>query len=406
MIEGLRRVVRGESNFDIIGRSKVWATVSALVLVASGLALGFRGVTLGLEFKGGTSLNVPLLKALTVPQVEDALGPLDLADFQVQIRVERGAKDCNPVTTSAGEKDPTCLVEVRALGRVPPQRLNEVRETLARVAGQTSADGAPSAGAVNVTDVGPSWGRQVSNKALRALVAFLFLVSLYISLRFEPKMAMAGLAALFHDLISTAGVYALVGFEVTPATVIALLTLMGFSLYDTVVVFDRVRENAGAATVAGSYSRMVNRSVNEVMMRSINTSLSSVLPVAGLLFVGVFLFGAVTLRDLALAMFVGTLVSTYSSIFVASPLLAWLKEREPRYRAVRQRAALGRPGAPGAGRAVPRRPVPAAPAGTAAEDEPEAAPETVAARPGALPVRIQRQGPRPRRRKRGKRGRR
>ena len=197
---------------------------------------------------------------------------------------------------------------------------------------------------INVNDVGPSWGRQVSTKALRGLIVFLVLVSLYITLRFEWKMAMGALAALFHDLIATAGIYTLLGLEVSPATVIALLTLMGFSLYDTVVVFDKVQGERRAAHVRRRRCRtrqMVNRSVNQVLVRSINTSLSSVLPVAGLLFVGVYLFNADTLKDLSLAMFIGALVSTYSSIFVASPILAWLKEREPRYQQIRARIGGG-----------------------------------------------------------------
>jgi preprotein translocase subunit SecF len=168
-------------------------------------------------------------------------------------------------------------------------------------------------------------------------LGFLFLVTIYISFRFEPKMAVGAILALFHDLIATAGIYSLTGLPVSPATVIALLALMGYSLYDTVVVFDRVTENSAVMARNESYGRMVNRSINEVLVRSVNTSVSSILPVAGLLVVGVFLFNADTLKDLAVAMFVGTAVSIYSSIFVAAPVLSALKELEPRYKALKGR---------------------------------------------------------------------
>lgn len=359
MIAGFRRVLRGESNIDFIGRTKLWALITLGVFAVSLTGLFGRTLNLGLEFKGGTSLSVPLRTEATVEEIEGALAPFELGDLKVQIQGEG--------------IDGRALVRAK---RVPPDQLSDVRSALASVAGQAVVD------EVDVQDVGPTWGRQVSNKALRGLIVFLILVTIYISVRFEPKMALSALAALFHDLIATAGIYALVGFEVTPATVIALLTLMGFSLYDTVVVFDRVRENGETLTQTGkmTYSAMMNRSINEVLVRSINTSISSVLPVGGLLFVGVLLFGAVTLKDLALAMFVGTMVSTYSSIFVASPILAWLKEREPRYRQLRAR--LG-------GEAVPAR------AGAAAA-------QTPAPSPGArIPAYVARGAPRPRRRKRG-----
>lgn len=315
MIAGLRKVMRGESELDFIGRTKLWFTITLVILVLSGMGLGVRKLQLGVEFKGGTALTVPLTSDATIEDVEAAFEKLDLPDVDVQIQSQGAVR--RVITRS---------------NRIDPDKLGEVREALAKVAG------APSVDEVSTEDVGPSWGQQVSKKALRGLVVFIFLVSLYISVRFEPKMAAAALAALFHDLLATAGVYAWVGFQVTPATVIALLTLMGFSLYDTVVVFDRVRENAaGLSSGKQTYSTMVNESINEVLIRSINTSLTSVLPVAGLLFVGVLLFEAVTLKDLALAMFVGTLVSTYSSIFIAAPILAKLKEREPRYATLRAR---------------------------------------------------------------------
>ena len=322
MLAGLKRLMKGESNIDIVGRSKVWALVSLIVIGVSLGGLVGRKLNLSLEFEGGTSFVAPLQNDVTVDEVETALERFDLGTPHVQIS-----------TSAAGDRE----LRVRVERIDDTQKLNDVQDELATRAGLSDPD------EININDVGPSWGRQVSTKALRGLIVFLVLVSLYITLRFEWKMAVGALAALFHDLIATAGIYTLLGLEVSPATVIALLTLMGFSLYDTVVVFDKVRENSEALTSASkmSYSQMVNRSVNQVMVRSINTSLSSVLPVAGLLFVGVYLFHADTLKDLALAMFIGALVSTYSSIFVASPILAWLKEREPRYRQIRARLQSG-----------------------------------------------------------------
>jgi preprotein translocase subunit SecF len=383
MFEGLRKIAKGESNIDIIGRSKIWALVSLVVIGVSLGGLLIKKLNLSLEFEGGTSLQVPLEQTVTVSEVEALLERFEVTEPEIQISTGPGGERQLLVRSER--------IEDRAI-------LATVQGELARIAGQTRTDGSPDVDAVSISDVGPSWGRQVSNKALRGLIVFLVLVSLYISLRFEWKMALGALGALFHDLIATAGIYALVGFQVSPATVIALLTLMGFSLYDTVVVFDKVRENGELLTGSKmSYTEMVNRSLNQVMMRSINTSISSVLPVAGLLFVGVFLFGADTLKDLALAMFIGALVSTYSSIFVAAPILAWLKEREPRYRQLRERRGPAQPATATAGAASAPKAASAAKAAAASVEE--AAPR--ATRPASRPV--VRQTPRGRQRRRGKR---
>lgn len=318
---GLGRLLRGETNVDFVGRSRLWATISGVVIAISGIALITPGLSLSLEFKGGTALTVPVDPSLelSVAEVEEVLAQHELEDARVQL--QRG--------TGGGQQ-----VQVRSK-RIDPADLESVRITLAEIAGQEEDDGSPALGRVNVNDVGPSWGQQVSAKALRGLFVFLFLVTIYITMRFELKMAAGAISALIHDLLATAGIYALTGLPVSPATVIALLTLMGFSLYDTVVVFDRVRENAAVMPRNEAYRTMVNRSINEVLVRSINTSVASILPVAGLLFVGVFLFNAETLKDLAVAMFIGTAVSIYSSIFVAAPVLAALKEREPRFAALK-----------------------------------------------------------------------
>jgi preprotein translocase subunit SecF len=210
----------------------------------------------------------------------------------------------------------------------------------------------PEAGEEQVVadSVSASFGSQISRKAFQALLIFLVLFAVAASLRFEWKMAVAALVALIHDLLITAGVYSIVGFEVVPATVIATLTILGYSLYDTIVVFDKIQENTALAAQAArqSYSETANDSLNHVMMRSINTSLFSLLPVGSLLVVGLISIAGGTLKDFALALFVGLLSGAYSSIFVATPVLALLKEREPRYQAIRARvetrAVRSRPG--------------------------------------------------------------
>lgn len=326
----LRDIVRGEAHFNIIGRFRLWATISGIVLVASLVGLLGRGLNLSIDFKGGTSFTVPITAGSSLSNDTDAKAVQDTenaltgysSDVRAQLQVNR--------TTHLKE------LFVRT-PHLPQDKLLTVQQTIAQLAGQTDPN------QVNITDVGPTWGSQVSSKALRGLIVFLILVTIYISVRFEPKMAVGAIAALIHDLLATAGIYALLGISVTPATVIALLTLLGYSLYDTVVVYDKIKEMVGASGSTGSrsYTDVVNDAVNKVLMRSINTSLSTLLPIGALLFVGVFLLGATTLEDLAVALFIGTIVGTYSSIFIASPILAGLKEREPRYRAVREKVAAG-----------------------------------------------------------------
>ena len=354
MLAGLRKIAKGEANIDFVGRARTWFLVSAIVLVASVLGLTVRGFNLGIEFKGGTQFAVPIPADVTVTNLRDAIRSFGLGEAVVQTATE-----------STGQR----TASVRVPHIESPDVRTQVQTALAQAAGLTDSSGQLDPNQVSVTDVGPNWGRQISNKALRGLIVFLVLVVFYISFRFELKMAAAALIALFHDLIATAGIYALVGLTVTPATVIALLTLLGYSLYDTVVVFDRVRENTETMMGGGrtTFSQMVNRSVNQVLMRSLNTSLTSLLPVGALLFVGAFLLGAATLEDLALALFIGIMVGTYSSIFVASPILALWKEREPRYQQLRARAASG-----GGGRVTAPAPVPAKAGGSQAGAEPAA----------------------------------
>jgi preprotein translocase subunit SecF len=305
------RLYHGETSYDIVGRRRLWFTVSAVLLAISLISLVVPGLNFGIDFKGGAVFRVQPERTVTEAQVRDAVGS---AAEVVQIT------ESDPVQVS---------VQTEVL---PPAEVTRIRTELAEVAGVQRND-------VSTETIGSKWGSTVSRKAVIALLAFLVAVTIYVSLRMEFKMAVAALVALLHDLIITAGIFALSRFEVTPATVIALLTILGYSLYDTVVVFDKVRENTGSLTAMSrtTYSQATNLAVNQTMMRSLNTSLASLLPILGLLLVGNYLLGAETLKDLALALFIGVAAGAYSSIFIAPPLVAMWKEKEPRYAQLRAR---------------------------------------------------------------------
>jgi preprotein translocase subunit SecF len=304
------------TNFQFIDRSWRWALLSGAAILISVIAFAVNGLNLGIEFDGGTQWQFARASgSASIDDVRDVIEPLGLGDAKVLIVGDNAVRVQFEETSAAKQ--------------------TEVREALAQY-----GDIQPEQ--VSITNVGPTWGDKVSDKALQALVVFFAVLALYLTFRFEFRMAISALIAVLHDIIITVGIYALTGFEVTPATVVAFLTILGFSLYDTVVVFDKVKENeARLGTVRGdTYSAMVNRSLNQVLMRSLNTSIVAVLPVASLLFVGTFVLGGQTLKDFALALFVGLIVGAYSSIFVATPILAWMKERQPRYQALRERAAI------------------------------------------------------------------
>jgi preprotein translocase subunit SecF len=305
------RLYHGETSYDIVGRRRLWFTVSGALIAISLISLVVPGLNFGIDFKGGAVFRVQPTKAVTEAQVRDAVGS---AAEVVQI----------------SETDPVQVI-VQTV-ELPPAEVARIRTELAQVAG-VERNG------VSTQTIGSKWGSTVSRKAVIALLAFLVAVTIYVSLRMEFKMAVAALVALLHDLIITSGIFALSRFEVTPATVIALLTILGYSLYDTVVVFDKVRENTGPLTAMSrtTYSQATNLAVNQTMMRSLNTSLASLLPILGLLLVGNYLLGAETLKDLALALFIGVAAGAYSSIFIAPPLVAMWKEKEPRYAQLRAR---------------------------------------------------------------------
>lgn len=309
----LGRLYHGETDVDFVGRARLWFALSGAVIALGLVSLLGRGLNLGIEFEGGTSWVVPA----DVPpdEVSDAMASVRAPDASVQ--------------TLGGEEGER--VRVQAAPDSGAER-EEVSRVLADLAGIEPSE-------VQVTDVSPSWGSEITGKAQRALVFFLVAIAVYITLRFEWRMALATLAALAHDVLVTVGVYSLTGFEVTPATVIAVLTILGYSIYDGIVVFDKVDENVQARGGAGrsTYSAIVNSSLNQVLMRTLNTSITALLPIASLLVIGSFVLGAVTLQEFALALLIGLTASAYSSIFIASPLLALLKERESRWASVRRR---------------------------------------------------------------------
>ena len=307
----LGQLSRGETNIDFVGLRKRWFTISATLIVISLLALAVRGLNLGLEFQGGTLVQAQNEAGLEIEDMRAALAPLGLSDARIQL-------------IDAGE-------EIR-VQTAPLDSETEVA-LIDTVVGVTESDRDDA----SIETVGPTFGEQVARQAVIALVVFLGFAALFITWRLQWKMAGAGLAALAHDLVLTVGVYAITGFEVTPATVVALLTILGYSLYDTVVVFDRVEELEETLEVDLTYSDLINRSMNQVVVRSLATSFTSLLPIGSLLFIGSLLLGASSLQDFALALFVGIGAGTYSSIFFAAPLLAIWKEREPEWIDMRER---------------------------------------------------------------------
>jgi preprotein translocase subunit SecF len=321
MSGGLGRIYRGETNIDFIGRRKLWFLISAGIVIGSVALLLTKELNLGIEFEGGLQIGAPI----------PAEGPLgDASDTEVITEVRDAAGEVGAegatIQVATADDERNLIVQTDLTGPAAERLEDAVSETIG--------------GPIRDSDqIGAKWGQEITSKALRALIIFVVFVIVFISWRFEWKMALAAIVALIHDLLITAGVYSLVGFEVTPATVIALLTILGYSLYDTVVVFDKVEEDTTlfAATGRMTYQDAANRATNEVFMRSLNTSLATVLPVAALLIVGTRLVGAGTLEDLALALFVGIMLGAYSSIFLATPILALLKEREPRFRNVREK---------------------------------------------------------------------
>jgi len=423
------------TNFQFIPHSKRWAVLSTVLIVLSLGGLFVRELNLSIEFEGGTEWSVDMAEGrdASVSDVRDLLEPLGFADSKIstlsgqgteRVRVQaevledpvQGLQDAvadavgvqsadvqfasgdegggsftvarpegsevtaevvDAALADAGAPDAEVTLSddgtfVATLGELPASPLQQVADALADYAGVPVEE-------VSISTVGPTWGERVTRKAIQATVIFFVLLAGYLSFRFQWKMAVAAIVAVLHDIAISVGVYAVFQFEVTPATVTAFLTILGFSLYDTVVVFDKITENQRTLTATGrmTYPEMVNVSLNNVLMRSLSTSLVALLPVVSLLVVGSFIMGATAIEEFALALAVGLFIGSYSSIFVAAPLLAWWKAREPQYRALadrRRRPTLaaasaatgvpvveveepvGVPGPPAVGRSVAPRP--------------------------------------------------
>ncbi|MEI7617872.1 MAG: protein translocase subunit SecF [Actinomycetota bacterium] len=313
------RLYHGETRVDFMGR-KWWGIGISLALIAATLvSLLAQGLNLGLDFNGGVQWEVP------AANISDAQARDVLAANGVK------AADAKIVTVSASGVQRLRI----QTSEQPADVRQKVSTALAKAAKVDIKD-------ISSNSVTASWGKEITKKAVRALVVFIILVALFIAWRFEWAMALSAIAAMLHDVLISVGIYSILQLEVTPATVIAFLTILGFSLYDTIVVFDKVDENT--ARFAGSrlpYDDVINVSMNQVVMRSLNTSLAAVLPVLSLLVVGAGLLGAISLREFALALFVGLVTGSYSSIFIASPLLAWIKGQTPKYKAMRGPRAVG-----------------------------------------------------------------
>jgi preprotein translocase subunit SecF len=359
------KLYRGEVSVNFVGRQKLWYTISGCILLIAIVALLVRGLNFSVDFKGGSIFQVKAPNA-SISQVETAVSDGGGGSATVQSVGVGGGKQWQAQTAPL------------SIGQA-----QKVQDALSRELGV-------SQNSITTQFVGPTWGSQISSKAIQALIAFLIVIVLYLSIAFEWKMATAAFVALLHDILITVGVYALAGFQVSPATVIGLLTILGYSLYDTVVVFDKVRENTAGLTSSArsTYSQAANLALNQTLVRSINTSLIALLPVTAILIAGTVLLGTGELSDLALVLFVGMLSGTYSSIFIATPVLADLKEREPQYKTLAKRIA-SRSASPRAARreaaraqaTVPAGPGPAGGAAGAVADGPATG---AAGRPGTM----------------------
>jgi preprotein translocase subunit SecF len=310
------RLYNGEAGLDVVGRSRLIYKVTAVVVLLCLASMVFRGFNFGIDFAGGSSLRLP-------------------GDSSQLEQVREAAEDAGAEVATAQVVGGNSLLLRTA--QLDNETERDVVEAVADAAGINASEVSPET-------VSAEWGSDITYQAIIALVVFLAAVILFLAVRFQPKMAVGAIAALLHDIILTAGVYALIGFEVTPSTVIGFLTILGFSLYDTVVVFDKVDENVKDLdkTARMTWGEAANLAVNQTLMRSINTSVIALLPVAGLLFVGAGLLGVGTLKDLALVLFVGLAAGVYSSVFLATPIVADLKEREPEVIALRKRVQARR----------------------------------------------------------------
>ena len=374
----LSRLYTGTGAFEVIGKRRMWYAISGAMVAIAIVSILVRGFTFGIDFAGGTKVSMP-----------QGAGADQISTSQVADVFTRSVGSAPQSVVVAGSGN-SATVQIRAEA-LDTQQTQKLTQDLFDAFHPKNPDGQVSKDAISTSDVSATWGGQITKKALLALVVFVAIVTAYITLRYERYMAAAAMATMFFDLIVTAGVYSLVGFEVTPATVIGLLTILGFSLYDTVIVFDKVEENTEGFehSTRRTYAELANLAVNQTFMRSINTSLISLLPIIALIIVAVWLLGVGTLKDLALVQLVGIIVGTYSSIFFATPLLVTLRERTELVRTHTRRVLKRR------ARAGGTEPTPAVDAGASDVSEvtaaalPEALTSVVGSKPapGAKPLR-------------------
>ena len=316
----MRRLYRGETTFNFYGRRNIGFIASGILVVVTIVSLFAQGLNLGIDFKGGVAFEVPMQGSISIDVVEEVLESEGVLDDGIKIQ------------TLKSETESRIRIQ---LGNQTPEKVTAIQTALAEKAKLTVND-------VSVSTVSSTWGRSITMKAINALLVFFLVVSIFISFRFEWRMAVSAITAMVHDVAISVGVYSVFGLEVTPATVVAFLTILGFSLYDTIVVFDKVHENTNRFSGSKvSYGDIVNASMNEVLMRSLNTSLAAVLPVLSLLVLGSGVFGAVALREFSLALLVGLATGAYSSIYIATPLLGLLKEGSAQFASGRGQLSLG-----------------------------------------------------------------
>jgi preprotein translocase subunit SecF len=373
----LARLYTGTGGFNIISRRKMWFTISGLIVTIGIASIIIRGFTFGIDFLGGTQVSLPVAGAqgtATVQQVEEVFTKTLNKDPQSVQTVGAGGSATVQIRSATLSNDEVAKLRTALFDRFQPK-------------GQ---DGQPSKLAISDSGVSETWGKQITDKGLIALVVFVVLAAIYIAVRYEPYMAVAALAAMFYTIISTAGIYSLVGWEVTPSTVIGLLTILGYSIYDTVVVFDKVEENTHGFehTTRRTFAEQANLAINQTFMRSINTGLIAALPISALMVVAVWMLGVGTLKDLALVQLVGILTGHYASIFFATPLLVTLRERTDLVRSHNRRVMNRRRGADAKtdGEVTTTTTTSAEPAAVGASvPSPVAAPDKPA--PGAKPIR-------------------
>jgi preprotein translocase subunit SecF len=371
----IARLYRGETRFDFVGRRKIWFSLSSAIIVLGIITIILRGgLNLGIEFKGGTEWTIAA-PGITQTQASDAVKGTGVVDPTVELLgtgknqtlnvqsdlnklspsaqtqvsnnvqaamlklTEAHAPAAPPTTTTTAKPTTTTTAKPAVVG--PTTGSSTTAPTTTSTTAATTTSTTVPIDKISITTVGPTWGSSITDKAIEALIIFFIVVAAYISFRFEPKMAAAAFIAMIHDVLVAIGIYSIFGFQVTPDTVVAILTILGYSLYDTVVVFDRVRDNTRGIGNSGrmTYPQLINLSMNQTLARSINTSAVAIIPVLAILVIGAQILGATTLQSYGLALFVGLLSGAYSSIFIAAPVLCMMKQREDRWVTIARRQA-------------------------------------------------------------------